>query len=77
MFEPGASPQPVSDGLRLLFAKKTQWVCEGVEKICVGFQQRNVKARKEDRVRIVSDGLAILRTGEPAIHLFRPQICWW
>ncbi len=69
------------DCLRLLFAKGTQGVCEGVEEIGVGFQQWSVagsQARKEDRVRSVASGNAILGPGEPAIHLRCPRICrWW
>ncbi len=35
-------------------------------------------ARKEDRVRSVASGHAILGPGEPAIHLRCPRICrWW
>ncbi len=36
------------------------------------------KARKEDRVRTVANGLAAFRPGEPTIHLHCPRICrWW
>ncbi len=48
------------DGLWLLFAKGTRWVCGGVEEIGVGFQQRSVtgsKARKEDRIRTIDNVL--------------------
>ncbi len=51
------------DRLRLLFAKATQGVCGGVEETGVGFQQWSVagsQARKEDRVRSVASGHAIL-----------------
>ncbi len=69
------------DRLRLLFAKGTQGVCGEVEEIGVGFQQWGVaglQARKEDRVRLVASGRAILGPGEPAIHLHCPRICrWW
>ncbi len=78
--EPGASLQPVFDCLRLLFAKGTQWVCGRVKEIYVGFQQRSVagsKARKEDRVLMVANGLPIFRPGEPAIHLHCLGIFWW
>ncbi len=67
--EPGASPQPEFDCLRLLFAKWTQGVCGGVEEIGIGFQQRNVagsQARKEDRVRTVVSGHSIVGPGESA-----------
>ncbi len=67
--------------LRLLFAKGTQGVGGGVEEIGVGFQQwcvAGLQARKEDHVRSVARGHAILRPGEPAIHLRCPEICrWW
>ncbi len=69
------------DRLRPLFAKGTQGVCGGVEEIGVGFQQWGVagsQARKEDRVRSVASGHAILGPGEPAIHLRCPRIYrWW
>ncbi len=69
------------DRLRLLFAKGTQGVCGGVEEIGVGFQQWSVagsQACKEDRVRSVASGHAILGPGEPATHLHCPRICrWW
>ncbi len=68
------------DCLRLLFAKGTQGVCGGVEEIGVGFQQWSMassQARKEDRVHSVASGHAILRPGEPAIHLRYPRVCWW
>ncbi len=67
------------DRLRLLFAKGAQGVCGGVEEIGVGFQQWSVakEARKEDRVRSVACGHAILGPGEPAIHLHCPWICRW
>ncbi len=51
------------DRMRLLFAKGAQGVCGGVEEIGVGFQQWCVadsQARKEDRVRSVTSGRAIL-----------------
>ncbi len=57
------------DRLGLLFAKRTQGVCGGVEEIGVGFQQWSVvgsQARKEDRVRSAASGQAILGPGEPA-----------
>ncbi len=63
---------PVFDRLRLLFAKGTQGVCGGVEEIGEGFQQWSVAgshARKEDRVRSVASGGAILGPGEPATIL--------
>ncbi len=67
------------DRLRLLLAKGTQGVYGGVEEIGVGFHQWSVagsQARKEDRVRSVIRGHAIL--GEPATHLRCPRICrWW
>ncbi len=44
--EPGASPQPVFDFLRLPFTKGTPWVCGGVEEIGVGFQQLSVTGSK-------------------------------
>ncbi len=69
------------DRLRLLFAKVTQGVCGGVEEIGEGFQQWCVagsQARKEDRVRSVASGRAILGPREPAIHLHCPRVCrWW
>ncbi len=64
--------------LRLLFPKGTQWVCGEVNEIGVGFQQWSVagsKMRNEDRVRTDANDFAILRPGEPAIHLCRPLIC--
>ncbi len=60
--EPGALPQPVFDCLWLPFTKGTQGVCEGVEEIGVGFQQRSVagsKTRKQYRARLVVNGHAI------------------
>ncbi len=60
------------DRLRLLFAKGAQGVCGGVEEIGGGFQQWSVaglQAHKENRVRSVACGHAILGSGEPAIHL--------
>ncbi len=51
------------DRLRLLFAKGLHGVCRGVEEIGIGFQQWCVvgwQARKEDRVRSVASGRAIL-----------------
>ncbi len=40
--EPGAFPQLVFDGLRLLFAKRTQWIREMVEEVGVRSQERVV-----------------------------------
>ncbi len=60
------------DRLWLLFARGTQGVCRGVEKIGVGFQQwcvAGLQARKKDCVRSVASGRAILGPGEPAIDL--------
>ncbi len=60
------------DRLCLLFAEGTQGVCGGVEELDVGFQQWYVagsQARKEDRVRSVASGRAILGPGEPATVL--------
>ncbi len=54
------------DRLRLLVAKGTQGVCGGIEEIGVGFQQWSVagpQVRKEDRVRSVASGHAILGPG--------------
>ncbi len=69
------------DRLLLLFAKGTLGVCGGVEEIGVGFQQWSVagsQASKEDRIRSVASGHAILGPGEPAIGLRCPRICrWW
>ncbi len=51
------------DYLLLPFAKGTQWICGGIEKVGVRFQQRSVtgsNVRKEDRVRTV----AIFRPGK-------------
>ncbi len=68
------------DYLRLFFTKWTQWVCGGVEKIGVGFQQWSVtdsKARKEDSFCMVANGRAILCPREPTIQLGCPRIFWW
>ncbi len=49
--------------LWLHFGKGTQWVCGGVEEICVDFQQWNVAgshARKENRVGAVASGMQSL-----------------
>ncbi len=78
--DPGAYPQLVFFCLKLLFTKRTQRVCGGFNEIGVSFQQRSVtasKARKEDRVRSVANDHAIFGSGEPAINLRCPQICWW
>ncbi len=55
-------------------------VCGWVEEIVIGFQRRSVagsKVRKEDRVRSVVNDHVIFGTGEPAIHLRCPRVCWW
>ncbi len=57
--------------------KGIPWACRCVEEIGVGFQQWSVagsQARKEDHVRSVASGHAILGPGEPAIHLCCPRI---
>ncbi len=53
---------------------------EGIEEIGVGFQWKSVtvsKARKEDSIHTVANGLAVFRPNEPAIHLRCPRTCWW
>ncbi len=75
--EPGASPQLVFGCLQLSCTKRAQWVCEGVEEIGVGFQQRSMtgpKAHKKDRVRTVEKGQATFRLDT---HLHCPRVCWW
>ncbi len=59
------------DCLRLLFTKRAQWVCGGVEEIDVGFQQRSLtgsKVRKEECIRSIANGHAIFGPGETAIR---------
>ncbi len=66
-----ASPQVVIDCLGLLFAKGTQWVCGGVEKMGVGFQQwsmTGLKVHKDDRIHTIAIGFAILRTYTSAVR---------
>ncbi len=52
-----------------------------VNEVGVSFQQWSVtdsQARKEDRVRSLASGRAMLGQGEPAIHLRCPRIRrWW
>ncbi len=59
--EPGASPQLVFDCRRLLFTKRTQWVCGDVEEIGVGFQQRGVTGEFA-----CGGSVSVLRMRDPA-----------
>ncbi len=65
--EPRSSPQPVFVYLRLLFTKRTQWVCGGSRRLAYSFQQcivTGLKARKEDHIHPIANGLASFRPGE-------------
>ncbi len=69
--DPGAFSQPVFDCLWLLFKKGTQLVCEGVEKIWVGFLQGSVtglKLQRGDHDHTVVNGIAFRYPGQPTIH---------
>ncbi len=78
--EPWASPQSVFHGLRLLFAKGTQWVRGEIEKIYLRFKGRCVsgsKALKEDCARTIDNCFAISGPGESTIHLRCSRTSWW
>ncbi len=68
------------DFLGLLFAKETQLVYVEVEEIGVSFQQKSgtgSNSLKEDRTCTIAHVFAVLRPGQPAIHLRCSRICWW